>query len=175
MCFRCLVSCMCVSDSKLGLWKPWRRGGSGITPQVETTITFDRSSNVCELNTDYATHCSSELFALCGNSFSATWSSSEQTPFSHVVFSKWCYRAFEHLQRRDESQSLFSSFPLFTVLWLKIIFQTIGLTRNFICYFLEDGSCSSSLSLTSFKTILLECTVTAVISVCVHKKTYQNR
>ena len=37
-------------------------------------------------------------------------------------------------------------------------------------FFLYDGSSSAWLSLTSFKTILLDCIVTAVTSVCIFKK-----
>lgn len=142
-CFRCLVSCTCVFDFKVGLWKPWRFRGfrfiglakSSFTffrnilkpniSQVEASIPCNCSRNVCGPNAEWATCCSSELFAMCGNSFSASWSSPEQIHFSHVSFSKWCYRALEHLQRRAESQTQFSSVLLSTVLWLKIILQTI--------------------------------------------------
>lgn len=112
-CFKSfLVNCICVSDFKIGLWAPWEFGGSGVIYQVETTITFDCSRNVCEPNADWATHCPSELLALCvGNSFSATWSSSEQIPFSHSVFSKWCYRALEHLQKEEMNHRGSFQFP----------------------------------------------------------------
>ena len=44
---------------------------------------------------------------------------------------------------------------------------TTGLAKKFIWFFLYDGSSSAQLSLTSFKTILLDCIVTAVISACI--------
>ena len=57
----------------------------------------------------------------------------------------------------------------------RILIQTccspIGLAKKLVqdFFFPYDVSSSSYLSLTSFKTILLDCVVTAVISVCIFK------
>ena len=48
--------------------------------------------------------------------------------------------------------------------------HTIGLAKNLFSFFSYNGSSSAWLSLTLFRTILLDCTVTAVISACVKKK-----
>ena len=58
----------------------------------------------------------------------------------------------------------------------RILIQTccspIGLAKKLIqdFFFPYDVSSSSYLSLTSFKTILLDCIVTAVLSVCIKEK-----
>ena len=48
--------------------------------------------------------------------------------------------------------------------------KPIGLTKKFIWFFPYNGSSSTQLSLTSFEVILLDCIVTAVISVHFFKK-----
>ena len=45
-----------------------------------------------------------------------------------------------------------------------------GLAKKFIQCFLQDASSSAQLSFISFKTILLDCIVTTVISACIFKK-----
>ena len=48
--------------------------------------------------------------------------------------------------------------------------EILSWPKSSLGFFLYNGSCSAQLSLTSFKTILLHCIVTAVISACVLKK-----
>ena len=45
-----------------------------------------------------------------------------------------------------------------------------GLAKKFTQCFLQDASSSAQLSFISFKTILLDCIVTTVISACIFKK-----
>ena len=51
--------------------------------------------------------------------------------------------------------------------------HNIGLAKKLIGFLPYDGSSSAQLSLTSFETVLLDCIVTVVISVCFLKKQIQ--
>ena len=56
--------------------------------------------------------------------------------------------------------------PSLTILYTHTL-VFIGMAKNSVLFFPYDGSSSAQLSLISFKTILLDCIVTAVISACI--------
>ena len=72
----------------------------------------------------------------------------------------------QHIAHCIKSHSQESCLALFNSANLKCT----GLVKKFIMFFPYDGSNSAQWSLTSFKTILLDCIVTAVISTCIKEE-----